>query len=624
MLQNIREKTSGWIAYVIIGLISIPFVLAGITSYFGGGEQSPAAIVDGEEISVRQLDYAYANYQQRLRDAFGGKIPQAFDNEAVLKEQARDQLIDQQVLLKYVADNNFRVGDQALNSKITSMSIFHDEGKFSAETYQGQLRSQGVSPQQFEEDLRRSEEMSQIRRAINSTIISSKTRANEKRNLTSQQRKLRSLVLPIDVDSVVVTEDDLAKEYKANADRYMTAEKIKVDYIELDLKVIKAGITLSEEQIRDYYEQIKEDLTATEVRMASHILIKVDEEAGDDADAKKLIALDIKSKISSGESFAKLAKEYSDDPGSAADGGDLGDIEKGMMVAPFESALFAMSSGDVSEPIKTTFGWHIIKLDGISGGDAPTYEDKRFELIDLLKTEMAESKIYELAENLSNLTYEQADSLVPAAEQLNLPIKTTDWFERRKGEGIADNVKVRELAFSSAILKEGRNSETLELGDNHLLVIHLNSHQAAALPPIETIRDTLVKSMKLQKARFDSSEKGKQGLENAKLSGLESVSTLWNQQIKDSGFIKRNSVADQNDIVALAFRMKKPEGSPSFQGIELSSGDYAIIEVSDIKVDDVAVKSNNVTANGAYEYQAWLKHKVTEAKVIKTPLSELQ
>lgn len=628
MLQNIREKTSGWIAYLIIGLISIPFVLAGITSYFGGGgDLAPAAVVDGEKISSRQLDYAYANYQQHLKSLFGGEIPEAYGNEATLKEQVRDQLIEEQVLMMHVQDENFRLGDQALNQKITSMSIFQEDGRFNMELYQGQLQSQGISPQQFEEDLRRSEEMLQIKRAINATSIKSTVRANEKQLLDAQERKISSLLLAIETDAVLISDEDLEKEYKANSKAYMTKEMLKVDYIELNIETLKTGIALTEDEIRAYYEQVKEELITLESRQTSHILLQLDEDANEQlVEEKRQLAISLKEKLNAGESFAALAKEHSQDPASANEGGDLGDVEKGAMVEPFEKALFALDVGDISDPIRTTFGWHIIQLNNKSGGEAPTYAAKKLELSEQLKSEKAESKIYELSESLANLTYEQPDSLAPAAEQLELLVKTSDWFQRNQGEGIAANAKVRDLAFSTSVLSEGRNSEMLELSDNNLLVIHLNEHKPSALPPLSDIKDTLVKSLKVQKARLATAKQGKEGLATAKANGLAAVALDWKQSVKDNGFIKRSSTADQRDIINLAFRMNKPNGVSSYQGIELSTGDYAIVEVSDVRVDESAPKLDDAKRSGAetYEYQAWLKHKVNAAEVMRTPLAKLQ
>ncbi|MBL7003080.1 MAG: SurA N-terminal domain-containing protein [Gammaproteobacteria bacterium] len=626
MLQSIREKTTGWIAYAIIFLISVPFVLMGLNSYFGAGEQAPAAVVNGEEIGVRQLDFAYANYQQRLRSMFGGQIPEAFNNEAVLKEQVRNQLIEEEVISQHVVADGYRVGDQLLNQKISAMTVFHENGRFNPELYKAQLSSQGISPVQFEEDLRRSEEMMQIRRAFSATNIVSSQRDTEKQQLNSQQRKIRSLVLPVDLDSVTVTDSDLAEEYEKNGQSYMTIEQVKVDYIELNLDAIKAKIVLSEQDIKNYYEQVEEQLTATEIRTASHILLTVaDDASSEETEAKKSLALSLKAKIDAGEDFAQLAKTHSEDPGSAAEGGDLGEVEKGMMVEAFETALFEMNEGDVSDPVRTSFGWHIIKLVSIAGGEKPTYQAARENLIEQLKTEKSESQIYELSESLSNLTYEQPDSLVPASEQLSLEIKTSDWFSRQLGTGIAENQKVRNTAFAAAVLSDGQNSETIELADNNLIVLRLNKHKPSALPPLDDIKKDLISKLKLKKSRLYTAAKGKDGLAKAVDTGLESVASVWGKTIKDSGFVKRGSNADQFDILSLAFKMDKPSGAPVYQGIELPNGDYAIVELSDVKTEVKADTDNaKKPETNFYEYQAWVKAEVDQAEVSKTPLAELQ
>lgn len=628
MLQAIREKTTGWIAYAIILLISIPFVLMGLNSYFGGGELAPAAIVDGEEISSRQLDYAYANYQRRLRSVFGGEIPDALNNEAVLKEQVRDQIINEQVLSQYVAGNNFRLSNQALTQKITSMSVFQQDGKFSSELYQAELGSQGLATVQFEEDLRRSEEMTQIRRAIVGSEIESKSRQTEQNSFQNQQRKIRSITLPLMSEGVEVTDAELKQEYDKNAVRYKTQEKVKVDYIEVNLATLKSKIEVTDQELRNYYDDVKEGLTATETRNAKHILLQVDEDASSsDKDEKERQIIALKDQLNSGANFADLAREHSEDPGSASDGGDLGGVERGMMVEPFEDALFALSEGEVSAPVKTSFGWHLIQLDTIEGGQVPTFEAKRFELKNQLETEKAEGQIYELAENLSNLSYEQPDSLVPAAEQLNLEVKTTDWFSRNQGAGVASEAKVRALAFSNDVLSLNRNSETLELSDNNLIVIHLNEHQPSALPELDSIKPQLEINVLKSKSRQLTVDKGKQGLEQAKSGEFDRLADLWGQSITDSGFVKRDSNVISRDLVSLAFKMNKPDMGASFQGVELASGDYAIVEVSELKTQIVDTpKGDNKSSQGEanYEYQAWIRHKVQQADIVKTPLAELQ
>jgi len=365
MLQAIRDKTSGWIAYLIIGLISIPFALWGINSYLGGGEEQPVAIVDGDEITPRQLDYAYTRYRERLSSVFGGRIPEVFNDENTLKEQALSQIIEERVLLNYIKDNGYRVGDIKLLSNIRSMQVFQQDGKFSNELYQNQLASQGYSPASFEQELRRSQEMEQLNLAIKSTAFTVPVEVALFNDLKNQQRKLRTLTFKNKTDSIEVSEQQITDYYNEQSAQFMEPARVKLDYIELNLNTIKQGIEISEENLLERYDQLRDQLTTEELRTASHILLTVGED--DNEDTVKLKIDDLKKRITQGEDFSTLAREFSQDPGSAQEGGDLGEVERGAMVKPFETALFSLHVNQVSEPVKTQFGWHIIKLNGLSG-----------------------------------------------------------------------------------------------------------------------------------------------------------------------------------------------------------------------------------------------------------------
>ncbi|MBT6702048.1 MAG: hypothetical protein HOB14_10335, partial [Gammaproteobacteria bacterium] len=385
MLQAIRDKTSGWIAYLIIGLISIPFALWGINSYLGGGEEQPVAIVDGDEITPRQLDYAYTRYRERLSSVFGGRIPEVFNDENTLKEQALSQIIEERVLLNYIKDNGYRVGDIKLLSNIRSMQVFQQDGKFSNELYQNQLASQGYSPASFEQELRRSQEMEQLNLAIKSTAFTVPVEVALFNDLKNQQRKLRTLTFKNKTDSIEVSEQQITDYYNEQSAQFMEPARVKLDYIELNLNTIKQGIEISEENLLERYDQLRDQLTTEELRTASHILLTVGED--DNEDTVKLKIDDLKKRITQGEDFSTLAREFSQDPGSAQEGGDLGEVERGAMVKPFETALFSLHVNQVSEPVKTQFGWHIIKLNGLSGGDTKSFEQARAEIEEELKAD---------------------------------------------------------------------------------------------------------------------------------------------------------------------------------------------------------------------------------------------
>jgi peptidyl-prolyl cis-trans isomerase D len=634
MLQSIRDKTSGWIAYLIIGLISIPFALWGINSYLGGGQQQPAAVVDGDEISVSQLNAAYARYRDRLRQVFGGTLPAAFDNELMLKEQVLGQIIEERVLLNYIDEKGYRVGDQALFDAIQSIAAFHQDGKFDKELYRNQLASQGYSPAQFEQELRHSTAMGQLNKALQASAFTVPARVARMQELKNQARKLRILTVVNDTDSVEVTEQEINDFYNEQSSRYMSPARVKVDYIEVSLDRVKQNISVDDDRLRERYEQMKDQLTSAEVREASHILITVASDASDDEIEKtRQTAADLKARIVDGEDFAELAKAHSQDPGSAAEGGDLGEVERGMMVKPFEDALFDMQPGQVSDPVKTRFGWHLIKLTNVSGGQTQTFDEARSRLESELKAELAETRIYDLVENLSNIGYEQPDSLLPAAEKLGLKIQTSDWFTRSRGEGLASQEKFRATAFSDDVLNNNRNSETIELSANQVVIMHLNQHEPSKLQPLESVKEAVIQALKIKKGREIAQSRGQELLQAIQQGQtMDTVAADAGLPIFNADFIERTSSVVDPEVASAAFSMPRPEdGTPLFEAVTIANGDYSIIELSDVQIKENDATRSEATelakalaeSNASYEFQALVQSLTEEASVVRTPVAEL-
>ena len=374
MLQAIRDKVTGWIAYGIIFLISIPFALWGVNSYLGGGEAPPAATVNGEEITVRDLDQAYANYRQRLAQLFGGAIPESFGTETMLREQVRSQLIEESALRQYIQKQRYRIGDTELNRTIRNMDVFQRDGQFDTAIYEAQLRSLGYSPLGFEQELRINGAMQQFETGIRATSFVLPTTRKQFSSLRSQTRKIRTITYSAEAADIQIDASEIEQHYQSNSERYRTPEQVKIDYIEVGLNDIKKSIQVSRDDVFARYQDHLEAYSSPETREASHILIKV----SDDQDSDQALAriTEIRNRIVGGESFADLAREFSDDPGSASDGGNLGEIERGVMVAAFETELFALQVDQLSAPVKTGFGWHIIKLHSISGGEKPISKTK--------------------------------------------------------------------------------------------------------------------------------------------------------------------------------------------------------------------------------------------------------
>jgi peptidyl-prolyl cis-trans isomerase D len=626
MLQAIRDKVTGWIAYGIIFLISVPFALWGVNSYLGGGEAPPAATVNGEEITQSDLDRAYANYRQRLAQLFGGSIPETFGSESMLREQVLGQLIEEIALLQYTRKQQYRIGDEELNRVIRDMNVFQRDGQFDTDIYQAQLRSLGYSALGFEEELRRSGAMEQLQSGILATAFATPILEKQFTDLKNQSRKIRSLTYRVDQAAIQPGADEIEQHYLSQTDRYRTAEAVRIDFIELSLDGIKQGIEVSEDEVYARYQENKDTYTSEEIRGTSHILIMV---SGDeDAAPAQARITEIRERIVNGESFVDLASELSEDPGSASEGGSLGEVERGVMVPTFEAALFSMEVDQLSQPVKTPFGWHLIKLHSISGGETQSFETVKSALQDEIRTELAEGQIYDLVENVANIAYEQSDSLLAAAEQLDLTVQTSDWFDRLSGQGIAVEPGVRQMAFSAEVLQQGLNSEAIELDNERVVFIRLNQLRPAAVKPLDQVQELIKSELITIRAREQSLKSGMEALEELNAGKtLDDLAVEWSASISDHGFVERNQSAIDGAILRRTFTMPKPEQGLVFEGLSVAGSNYAIIELSAVLSNDGDVDRKALDelkqARAGAEYQAALKLLADRAEVVRMPLQDL-
>jgi peptidyl-prolyl cis-trans isomerase D len=626
MLQAIRDKVTGWIAYGIIFLISIPFALWGVNSYLGGGEVAPAATVNGEEISLQTFDRAYSNYRQRLAQLFGGSIPASFASEPALRAQVLDQLVEEAALRQYIETQNYRIGDADLGRLIRNMDEFKRDGQFDAEIYEAQLRSVGLSPLAFEQQLRLSGSMEQFQNGIRATAFVIPQVKKDFANLKNQTRKIRSLSYRVDAQSLDVNASEIEQYFLANPGRYNTPEKLRIDYIELSLDSIKQNIDVSEEDIEARYQENLASYTSPEFRGASHILIASSDEVEDAEALAKINA--IRGRILAGESFAELAGELSEDPVSAADGGSLGEVGRGDMVPTFESALYSLALDELSEPVKTAFGWHLIQVNSIAGGEVQSYDSVKSALADEIKSGLAEVQIYELLERLSNVAYEQPDSLLPAAEQLDLTVLTSAWFDRSAGTGIAADASVRQLAFSDEILEQGLNSEAVELGNERVVFLRLNERKPAQARPLEEVQQQVRAELVSQKLSELSLKAGTQALSDLESGkSLDDLAQEWGKAVADHGFVARNQSEISPAILTRSFSMSKPELGLIYDGLSPGSGEYVIIELSAVMSSDAEPEQDSIDnllqSIGGAEYQSALNYLGARAEVVRTPLDEI-
>ncbi len=592
MLHFIRESIQGWIAWAIVIMLIVPFALWGINSYVGDGGNLVIASVNGEEISRQAYTQEYYQQRNRLQQMLGAQYdPSTFDKR--IKSQALDDLVQKEVLLQNAQSMGFRVGAQDVVKAIQSFESFQEDGKFSSELYKRQLTAQGESPAGFEQRIQRAILTQQLYSGIAATALTTNQQVEQILQLQEQKRNIDYLMLAkLDYKS----EDDAADEaisayYNSHQNQYMTPEKISIEYVELSLDKLNIDAIPSEDELKQYYDDRKEQYKGNEQRRTRHILFEIPKDADEDtikAVLKK--AEDIKAQLDKGESFAELAKKYSQDPGSAEKGGDLGYFGAGFMDPNYDKAMFSMKEGDVSDPILSAYGYHIIKLENIKGGGVKPFDVVREELIKEYQKSAKEKKYFEESEKLTNLAYEVPDSLDDAAGAIGVEIKTSDLFERNRGTGIAANPKVRAAAFSEDVLKNHYNSEPIEVGENHVVVVRIKEHEEPSIRPLEDVKPEILVRILDTKSRERAKAEGEKLLEQlSSTSDADKILQDLKKEWVKSGDIMRDDSKIDKAIVAKAFKLQNSKGDkPVFGGLVLPSGDYAIVRVNSVTTPDVA------------------------------------
>jgi peptidyl-prolyl cis-trans isomerase D len=447
--------------------------------------------------------------------------------------------------------------------------------------------------------------------------------------IRDEQRQLAYLTIPAKnyIARAKVTDKEIAAYYKAHADQFMTAEKVSLDYVELDQAQLAKDIKPTEADLQAAYQQQIANFQQQETREAQHILIAV---SGNDpkADAAaKAKAEDILKQLKAGADFGKLAAKYSDDPGSAKNGGDLGWVSKGEMVKPFEDALFGIKKvGDIVGPIRSKYGYHIIKLEGIRAGKTKPFSEVRAQLAAGYAQKKAEDEYYALGDQLANLAYEHPDSLDTVSKQLNLPINTVSDVTHDTGTGIAANPAVRKAAFSEGVLNQGLNSEPIQLGPNHVVVIRVKGHTPSEQKPLSEVRPEIAKLLQQQEAEKQASQVAadvmaalKAGQEPAK------VARKYSAKLVPAKYVERHDNSVPAALLTAAFAAVHPDAKrPVIESVALADGDQAVFILSDVKPGDLASMDKQhsqmstrdlMRANGQAEFAAYLANLHQHAKI---------
>ena len=586
MLQAIRDNAQGWIAWVIVGLIILTFALFGIDQYARGDKIEVIAEVNGEEITGREFVSMYNRQQQRLQQQFGDLYEQVV-NENELRQQVLDALVESEQIRQWAEDNNMAISDQQLATAIQSADVFQQDGEFSQKIYEDILLRNGLNVARFEYEQRQFLIENQFK---NLTLASSFATPSEVKQLAELQGQERHVsYLRVDqrpfLKTVEVTDEQVEAAYQENLTDYVEPEKVSIDYIEISQKVLAEQVAVDEEILQGFYQQNQLQFTLPEKRQAKHILIAVNA-ATDEADQKARQTLEeVQKKLQAGEAFESLAKQYSDDPGSAESGGDLGMFEQGMMVPEFDEAVFSMKVGEVSEPVRTEFGYHLIKLVDIQEKQSQPFDAVKAEVEQMYKMQEAERQYFDVLEQVNTLAYEQPDSLEPVADALGLEVKTSPFFGKAGASGaILSNTKVINTAFSEEVLKSKLNSASIDIATNHAVVIRVNEYKEARQKTLDEVASTIKSELVRKAAIAESAKLGEELM--AKIEQGEAPESLMRDGIEWNtvGWIQRSAQNLLPQMVSEAFKTPKPvDGKPSWNRFALTTGDTILMRVSEVK-----------------------------------------
>ena len=545
MLGAIRNKSKGWVAYLIVGFITVPFALFGIQDYVSGSSNTSIASVDGEDIDLN-LYYQELNSQQRnLQQQLGAQYSQEIDN--VLKQTLLDTMINEKLIENFANSLDMVTLDQEVRSVIQSNQAFQVNGAFSEERYNQILRLNSYTSTAYEIAQSKSLTRDQIKRNLSNSSFLSSVQTAQLNDLASQEREVSYIALTTDKyeDQISVSQSGISDYFNANKSNFLEGRKVKVDFVELSLDNIDEPENADDETLQNLYDENAELYTNPERRRAQHILVE-----------DETLANDLLNQIKEGADFAELAKTNSVDTSSNEQGGDLGLFERDLMGAEFDEAAFSMNVGDVSDVVSTDYGYfHIIKLTEIQTETAQSFEEVREQLVALHIKNVKQKILFDLEEEFANLAYEE--SLDMLADQLDLEIQTSYFFSN--GTDQYDQAFVS-AAFSEAVIEEGENSDVIELGQNKFVVLSLSSLQPERQKELNEVEAQIVATLKTLGAKKLIDDLSL-SIASALTSGDElTVNKLltdneleWN----DEGWISRATQLPL-DITSVAFTIPKP------------------------------------------------------------------
>lgn len=590
MLEAIRSRSQGWLAKLILILITVPFALFGIDAYLkNAGSGASVAKVDGDKISIQE----YRNAMQSLRDRMqreGSKDLAALDSPAV-KQSVLDRLINTRVLNAEVIDRKFKISNEQLTQFIIGLPEFQQGGKFSQEVYDKLLSQNQMTPSQFENKMRGELLVEQVRDGIPGLAFTSSAVEESVLKVEHQQREVTVAEIKSKdfISQVKVDPAEVKAYYEKHKDKFKVPEQVKLEFVMLSANNLIPQMQVTDEESKKFYQENASKFQGDEQRRASHILIGfgASPTPASKAEAKKKAEQVLAEVKKNPTKFADLAKKYSQDPGSGEKGGDLGLFARGAMVKPFEDAAYSMKVGDVSGLVESQFGYHIIKLTEIAG-KGQGYDALKPQIRAELMYQKALAKFSEEAENFSSMVYEQSTSLQPAADAFHVPVQKSEWLSYADGAKFFKSDKLMTLVFTDEVLKDKRNTEAVEVSSNTLVAARVVDYKPSAPRSFDEVKAGIEDFLKIEKATKLAIDKGAAALADLK-AGKAVTGIDWINSV----VVDRKNAQGLTDLTMSNVFKIDASKLPAYAGVADSKKGYLLIKVTGVQsklTDDEAAK----------------------------------
>ncbi len=639
MLQNIREKAQGWIAWVILGMIAITFVLWGVGDRLGVNPRGQAAAeVNGDKITLAELD----TLVERLQRQQSMQNPELEVDVNYLKQVALQNLIEVKALQYKTQDMGLRISDDQLKQILLTIPEFQENGAFSQERLSQFLKGMGYTQSAFLTEIRTNILVNQLQKGIVYSNFSLAPEAKTLIKFIDQKRDIDYVVVPASrfTQTIKITPENIEAYYKAHAEDFVTEEKASFDYLVLNTTDFQKEIQPSEADLQAFYQKHLAQYTLPEKVKAAHILIGLPEGANkEDTQKAEKIANEILAKLKAGDNFAKLAQTFSDDTGSGKNGGELGTFGQGEMVPEFEKAAFALKKpGELSGLVRSQFGLHIIKLVEKFPETHEPFEKVRAELKSQFIEQKSDERISQIGDEISTLAYEQPDSLQPIADKFKLKIYQSELFSQEDPKELFKNPKLLKAVFSAEVLQDKHNSELIKIDDKKFVVARVNQYSSAKQKPLETVKNDIVSYLTSEQAQKQAKalassmlkevESGKtlQQVAQANNLSIQSKKSLVRKEVEETRYFPGAKMGIDPAIAQMAFSLPKPVDKSQNQSqaktTELSNGDYALITTSNIidgkddsQIQNPAFMKSYANSLGQVEFNLFIEHVLKASKI---------